>query len=417
MILRKPRRVPPVLTTTPPPSSNVTSFGSISRALALAAGVMAVPAASQQVTVRDLPTASREIDDPFSQVSAALELRPGRILVVDGTEMEVSLVDFSTGSRNPVGRQGSGPGEYRTPAGIFKLNGDTIWLLDAVQQRLVAFNPDLTPGTTMPLMLFDQATSTALSAPFFGDRTGRLYTSAMPIQIGRGGGGAQMSFPDSVGVLRMDPRDASTRTQLAQVRFPTSGKPEMKQQGQTAFKYTMAYPGLVASDPWTVFPDGRVAIVRGATYAVEFISPEGKHSAPGRIAYDPIKVTEADKKAEMDEAQRQLREQSKTVQKMMPAGVSMEFELLPPASWPANYPPVSPLGALAGPDGRLWVKRATPFRVGREQWDVIDAAGKLVARWRLPARTTLIGVGQGAVYTARTDEDDLRYVQRVELPR
>ena len=57
----------------------------------------------------------------------------------------------------------------------------------------------------------------------------------------------------------------------------------------------------------------------------------------------------------------------------------------------------------------------TPARVGREQWDVIDQAGKLVARWRLPARTTLVAVGQGVVYTTRTDEDDLRYLQRVEL--
>jgi hypothetical protein len=61
------------------------------------------------------------------------------------------------------------------------------------------------------------------------------------------------------------------------------------------------------------------------------------------------------------------------------------------------------------------VKRATPIRVGREQWDVIDPSGKLVASWRLPARTTLVAVGQGVVYTTRTDEDDLRYIQRVEI--
>jgi hypothetical protein len=79
---------------------------------------------------------------------------------------------------------------------------------------------------------------------------------------------------------------------------------------------------------------------------------------------------------------------------------------------------VAPLGAIAGPDGLLWVKRSTPFRTGREQWDVIDAAGKLVARWRLPAKTSIVAVGQaGAVYTVRTDEDDLRWLQRVQMPR
>jgi hypothetical protein len=295
--------------------------------------------------------------------------------------------------------------------------GDSIWVLDAAQQRIVAFNPDLTPGTSIPMILFDQSTMTAMSAPFFSDRKGQLYASAMAIDIGRGGAGgndAQISLPDSVGLVKVDPRGKVPRAELARVRFPISGKPDIKMSG-TAMKYSMAYPGLVASDPWTVFPDGRIAIVRGATYTVEFIAPDGKKSAPTRIAYEPIRVTAADQKAEMDEANRVMKEQGKAAQKMMPAGMTMDFELLPPDSWPANYPAVSPLGALAAPDGRLWVKRATPVRVGREQWDVIDQSGKLVARWRLPAKTTLVAVGQGVVYTTRTDEDDLRYIQRVEV--
>ena len=388
----------------------------VSRAArALALGVLfSGPVFAQGVAVRDLPRPSREIEDPFSLIAGAVEIRPGRVIAVDGTELELSVVDFANGSKTPLGRQGSGPGEYRAPAGIFRVMGDTIWVLDAAQQRVVVFNPDLTPGTTFPLLTFDQSTFTALTAPFFNDRRGRLYASAMLIQAGTGGGDVQISLPDSVGLVRVEPRGAAGRTEVAKVRFPVSGKPEISRSGN-AMKYTMPYPGLVSSDPWAVFPDGRIAIVRGLNYTVEFIGTDGKKSAPVRIAYDPIKVTAADQKAEMDEARRQMAEQGKVAQKMMPAGFSMDFELLPPASWPANYPPVSPLGALAAPDGRLWVKRATPFRVGREQWDVIDAAGRLVERWRLPAKTTLVAVGQGVVYTVRTDEDDLRYLQRVEL--
>lgn len=388
-------------------------------ALALVASAFFVPgiaARAQQVAVRDLPKPTREIDDPFSLVVGAIELKANQVIVADGGEGQLSVADFTTGTRTPLGRQGSGPGEYRTPGGVFRMQGDTIWVLDAAAMRIVVFNPDLKPGTTFPFITFDQSTGTALTAPFFNDRRGRLYASSMAIQAGRGASGASMKFPDSVGVLRVDPRSDAARTELTRVRFPTSGNPEMKQDGN-AFKYTMAYPGLVASDPWTVFDDGRIAILRGATYTVEFIGTDGKHSPPVRIAYDHIRLTDADKKAEMDEAKRQMVEQGKAVQKMMPAGFSIQFEILPPASWPDEYPPVSPLGAMAAPDGRLWVKRATPIRVGREQWDVIDQAGKLVARWRLPPKVTLVAVGRGVVYTVRTDEDDLRYVQRVELPR
>ncbi len=387
----------------------------IVRASALVSLFVAAPVFGQAVTVRDLPKPAREIEEPFSLVSGALELKPSQVLAVDGTEMTVTLVDFTKGSRTTIGRQGSGPGEYRMPAGLVRLQGDTLWLFDAMQQRLVVFNPDLTAGTTMPFLVFDQATTTALTAPYLGDRKGLIYASAMKIEAGRSGNNMQMSLPDSVGVVRVDPRGKAGRTELARVRFPVSGKPDIKQNG-TAIKFTMAFPGLIASDPWTVFPDGRVAIVRGANYAVEFIAADGKKTS-ARVAYVPIKVTAADQKAEMDEARRAMAEQGKMAQKMMPPNVTMDFELIPPAEWPANYPPVAALGALAAPDGRLWVKRAIPFRLGREQWDVIDQAGKLVASWRLPVKTTLVAVGQGVVYTVRTDEDDLRYLQRVEIGR
>lgn len=388
---------------------------------ALAAGVVALaplaPSAfAQQVPLRELPKPTREIDDPFSLIVGAMELKPGQIILYDGVEGELVVVNFADGSRTPLGRQGSGPGEYKSIAGLFRQPGDTIWALDAAQMRIVVFNPDLKPGTTFPLMLFDAQSGTALTAPFQSDGRGRVYASAMKIQTGGGRGAMSMQFPDSVDVVRFNARAAAERTDVASVRFPMSGNPQMQQNGNS-FKYSMAYPGLVAADAWAVFNDGRMAIVRGANYAVEFIGPDGRSTGSVRIPYDRFPVTDADKKAEMDEAKRQMEEQGKAAQKMMPPGISMEFELLPPASWPDAYPPVAPLGALAAPGGELWVRRSIPIRVGREQWDVLDRTGKLVARWRLPAKTTIVAVGQGVVYAVRTDEDDLRYVQRVQLPR
>lgn len=392
------------------------SLTGIARAISLAALMSTAPAFAQ-VAVRDLPRPTREIEEPFSLISGAIEVKPNQVLAVDATEGTMALVDFARGTRSNVGRQGSGPGEYRAPAGLLRVRGDTIWLVDAMLQRITAFNPDLSPGTTFPLLMLDQATMTVLTAPFFSDRSGRVYSSAMKIQAGVGGGGndMQMSLPDSVGLVRFDPRQAA-RTEVTKLRFPISGKPEISRSGNS-MKYTMAFPGFVAADPWAVFPDGRIAIIRGATYTVEFIAPDGTRSTTGRIPYQPVKMTEADQKAEMAEARRAMQEQGKVVQKMLPAGFSMDFELLPPANWPANYPAVAPLNALAAPDGRLWVKRNMPFRLGREQWDVIDATGKLVASWRLPAKTTIATVGQGVAYTVRTDADDLRYIQRVEIPR
>lgn len=387
------------------------------RNAAVLAAFIVPPAFAQSVPVRDLPKASREIEDPFSLISGAIEIKPGQVLAIDGTEGALLHVDFAKGTRTPVGRQGSGPGEYRAPGALLRVRGDTIWLLDVMLQRITAFNPDLTPGTTFPMVMLDQSSMTVLTAPFFADRTGKVYSGAMKIQGGVGGGGneMQMTIPDSIGIVTYDARQP-TRTEVGKVRFPVSGKPQISRAGN-AMKYSMAFPGLIASDPWAVFPDGRVAIVRGATYQVDFITPDGKKTTGPRNAYEPIKVTAADQKAEMDEARRMMEEQGKVAQKMLPAGFSMDFELLPPASWPANYPALGALSALAAPDGRLWVRRAIPFRIGREQWDVLDTNGKVVASWRLPPKTTIAAVGQGVVYSVRTDEDDLRYLQRVEIPK
>src|SRR6185369_11450766 len=97
--------------------------------------------------------------------------------------------------------------------------------------------------------------------------------------------------------------------------------------------------------------------------------------------------------------------------------VTLDVTVAPPPSWPSEYPPLALLSVLAAPNGDLWVKRSVPVKLDHERWDVIDRSGKLVARWRLPSKTTVVAVGTGSVYTTRTDEDELRYVQQVEIPR
>lgn len=383
----------------------------IASAVMLAAIVPAL-AAQQPPAVRDLPRPSAEIEDPFSLVAGVRETARGRVIVVDGMEGELSVVNFAAGERTPLGRQGSGPGEYRAPAAVFRVRGDTLWVMDPAQQRIAAFLPDLKAGVPFPLQLFDTQTRTAMMAPFQVDEAGRMYASALPV----GAGGPNMQIPDSVDVMRFDPRGTAARTPVTRVRFPTSGTPEMRVEGQV-IRYTMAFPGLVTADSWTVFPDGRIAVVHGATYTVEFIAADGGRITSRPIAYERIPVTRQDQEAEMAEAKRVLAEQMKAAQRSMPPGMTLDINMTPPESWPSHYPAISPLQVHAAPDGMLWVRRATPARVDREQWDVVDASGTLVARWRLPVRTRLVGVGAGAAYTVRLDEDDLQYLQRVEVRR
>ncbi len=281
--------------------------------------------------------------------------------------------------------------------------------MDPAQQRFAVFLPDLKAGVAFHLEMFNTATSTALMAPFAVDDKGLMYSGTMPVVPGAGG----VQIPDSVAIVRFDPRaPTAPRTTLGKVRFPTSGKPEMKIEGQVVH-YKMAFPGLVTADSWATFPDGRVAIVHGATYTVEFIAPNGTRTTSRPIAYDRIPVTRADQEAEMTEAKRVLAEQMKAVRRQMPAGVTLDINMTPPESWPSTYPAIAPMSIHAAPDGMLWVRRSTPAKLDREQWDVISPEGVVVARWRAPVRTKVVGVGAGVVYTVRLDEDDLQYLGRV----
>jgi hypothetical protein len=256
--------------------------------------------------------------------------------------------------------------------------------------------------------MFDTQTRTALMAPFNADQSGRMYASGLPI----GEGGPNMQIPDSVDVIRFDPRGTAPRSTMTRVRFPTSGKPEMRVEG-TVIKYKMAFPGLVTADSWAVFPDGRMAIVHGHNYTIEFIAADGKKTTSAPIAYEKVPVTKADQEAEMAEAKRALAEQMKAAQRAMPAGMTLDINMTAPESWPSTYPAISPMQVFAAPDGMLWVMRATPSSRDQQRWDVVNPAGAVVARWQLPKRTRLVGVGAGAVYTVRLDEDDLQYLQRV----
>ncbi len=384
----------------------------------------AVPAGAQLPPLRDLPKPAKEIDDPFTLVLGARELRGGQLIVADGADITIAVVDFVRGTRVPLGRQGAGPGEYQLPTGILALAGDTIWVVDQTLQRIAVFHPDYRAGTTFPIPFLNAQDTSSLSPPWGADGRGRFYAASVSFKTSTTGSAGDargsttgVAVADSNLIVRFDPRVVnSPRTRIGRVRTASAGKQDVQAVG-TNIKITAPFPGFVPADGWAVFPDGRVAIVRGANYRVEFIGADGKPAAPVTIPYEHFKFTEADRRIEMDAANKQMADQKAMMKKLVPAGYTIEFNMLPPSSWPAEYPPISLLGVLAAPDGRLWVKRGVPERIGREQWDVIDQGGKLVARWQLPAKINLVAVGRGVVYTTRKDEDDLQYLQRVDLPK
>ena len=85
--------------------------------------------------------------------------------------------------------------------------------------------------------------------------------------------------------------------------------------------------------------------------------------------------------------------------------------------WPSHKPPFLANAATITPDGMLWVLRTRRHTDSIPTYDVFDSQGRLTSRVALPKRTRLAGFGRNTVYLIRTDDDDLQYLQRVEVRR
>ena len=79
--------------------------------------------------------------------------------------------------------------------------------------------------------------------------------------------------------------------------------------------------------------------------------------------------------------------------------------------WPDVKPPFPPSAVSATPDGQLWIQRHVSLEAPSE-YDVFDGDGNRVRTVVLAENSRVIGFGNGVVYVARTDEDDLQWLER-----
>jgi hypothetical protein len=62
----------------------------------------------------------------------------------------------------------------------------------------------------------------------------------------------------------------------------------------------------------------------------------------------------------------------------------------------------------------LWVERYVEAG-DNPQFDVFDGEGAKRGELRLPAGRQIVGFGDGTVYLARIDEDDLQWLERYRM--
>jgi hypothetical protein len=382
--------------------------------------LFAIPivAGAQQVpTIRlDSPAATLPVE--WTDVAGVVEVQGGKLIVLDARERQVKLADFTARTATPVGRQGSGPGEYQLPMALFAIPGDSAILYDEANsgRPLVV----LGDGRISSYSITNRTTP-FINSGSMADWTGRLY------RTGSGYSDLGASGASGPGIERLDRRDGRLDT-IAYISrkdtlcsfaaAPAKNAPKPEPFARAAPRQPVhAYLQL---EQWAVGPDGRVAIVCPRPYRVVIIDSTGKRTEGPPIPFDPVRVTEKDK-AEWREA-RQQPVASMSVSREGKTVASFQRQPPPPEpdNWPAYLPPLAQGRGLNGaamfaPDGLLWIRRASGAG-NPSMYDIVGKNGALAYRVQLPPRTKVVGFGKRGIYAVTSDTDDVQRLSRFTFP-
>ena len=313
---------------------------------------------AQGVPMRTLGKASAEFAEPFTGVSMVRELSDGRLLVLDVQDKLVEVVDKAFGSAQAVGREGSGPGEYRMPFQLIAGRADTTLLYDVMNARFLVIGPDAKPGTTISLLSLSGGLPIGPTSVRGVDSRGRLLYQGLNFTLA----GGKPTFADSAAIIRFDITSKKADT-LAYVHT-VAPKMEIGQgsSGSPA-SVKMGTPAFPVVDEWGLLPDDRLVVLRGRNYALDVIAANGTTSASARVPYVPVKVTEKDKE-EVRKANARAREVARKAMSEAiassgaPSGTKVpNLQMDDPTDWPDVKPPFAQGALRIAPNGQLWVAR------------------------------------------------------------
>lgn len=387
----------------------------------LAAGGLLLASSLPAQPVRALSKPDAEFADPFTNLTGVRELKDGRVVTIDIKDKIAQLVDFKTASLKKIGREGSGPKEYALPMALLALPGDSSLIFDPLNSRSLLVLPNGEAGDFVTLGSSERGSGRggmmmmSMSPPRYTDAKGRVYMTGSGLSMGPNG----PRTADSLPVLRYDRATKKTDT-VAFVRQPKENTVTTSSGGgNMQVRMGVANP-FAPRDEWAVTPDGRVAVIRSPEYRVDWATPSRTQGTP--IPHQQIKVAEGHKQAWRDSRKNataiMVTSNNGTVDRRAGSPGMGGISIPDPSDWPEYMPPFLAQGTSvqAAPDGNIWILRTREAKDIVPSYDVIDAAGKVTYRVSLPSKTRVVGFGRGSVYTVRTDEDDLQYLQRFKAP-
>jgi len=415
-IVHPPSAVPSTYTEIQTPQR--ASFLMIARTLTSSLATLALVSAARaqtkpEVHTRKLPAVFSEHADAFTSPGSVVPLLDGSVIVSDIMDGVVKRIDFTRPDAIALGRTGSGPGEYRFPAAVFQVPGDSVWILDMGNFRWLPMHVHGRFGAPVSL---SRAPRVLTNGSVLGtDSRGRLYARVEDAAAATKGSGSTGQST----VIRAD-RTSWRIDTIGRLMEPKGRIVITKSEG-AGYTRTVDNRPLWAEDAVAVLPTGDVALVRSADYHIDWVRSNGQRESSRPFAFVRSRVDEAEKQAYLTSTIRPggilvVRDGSAPKpnrQERRPPPVAMTAADASKYTWPPYLPPFT-RSTIVSPMGRIWIERRLPQSVAVRSYDVVDSSGELIERVEMPKSLRVAAVGREAVYVIRADEDDLQFVRRYE---
>ena len=338
--------------------------------------------------------------DELYQVTGALRLGDGAVVVANSGTLELRLYDRDGTYVRSVGGRGGGPGEFQSLEWISRFASDSILALDVVGHRVSFFHSAGRFGRSVRL-----EPSPEILAPrpvgFFADgsflATHGLYVlgAELPVRSERDEEGLFRFLADGNTVMRVG--SFLGREQDIVVTPRPNGESAVER-----------WPRLLGRATVYAAAGDRFYVADNETYEIGVYSIDPLQLALLiRKAHRHLEVTDADVRFVRDSL---LASRSGAAQRMM----RRSFENRPeaPQTMPAFAPEIR-----VDSHRCLWVREYTRPGGRRVTWSVFSEGGVLLGAVETPIGLRILDIGSDYVLGVVRDNDDVEYVQLHDLVR
>lgn len=310
----------------------------------------------------DLTIGEDEKEPVFEAIRTIRVDNDGNIYVLDYKACQIKVFDKNGKHLRNIGREGQGPGEIQLPRGMEIISGKEIMVENVMNRRLSFFSLD---GE----LLREISTAKIIQIIIVPDSNSNFIATTM-------------SRPGEKNVQELKKFDSNLDTVFV--------------IGQVERSYT---PGVVDRySPmifFTVLKDDSILWGKWSDYQLTLVDREGKTIKKIIKNYDPIRITNEDKKREI----KQVTEDSQ--------GRITEKNI----KFPEYYPAFRYISS--DDEGRSFVRTFENDEEGNRYYDVFDSEGRYIAKISLKNHPTTWK--KGKLYCAIEDEEGFHQVKRYKV--